>query len=163
MPIELQDIPKAVRDYVMTKITESVTISSAVGPQINPGEEFNIRISATNPSGGVALKNVIMQVQVADEHYAILIVPPPPIVSTVTLFGPLLPTGTLVKGLYLPRFTTTPWQPGQTENFVLKGRALKTPGTQVKFSIDHAEIDLDSLFPKPSQGYVITQDVTVVS
>ena len=82
MTMNLWDIRNAVLDYFSSHVVASITVSPGEGQQVlNPGEQFDLKLTAKNSDGntaqGVQINNVCYHVSVDDTNVAGLIVPQP--------------------------------------------------------------------------------------
>lgn len=169
MPIELQDLRSAVRDYIDSKV--SVTVSSILpvtGDDINAGEYFKFNLTATNTSassGGVQVKNIRFYVSVADPVQAKLIVPA---TTTAKAYGDsglksVLNPNDEVSSMYLTLPTgDTVLTTGDSDSITsLRGKA-RVKGT---FTIKAALLvdpDLDYMFPVNEQTPTVSKSATIL-
>jgi hypothetical protein len=167
MPINLPDLPQAVRAYLDTRVAVTVSALTPTGQVINPGETFTFSVTATNASaanGGVALTNVRYQVSVGNANVARIRVPS---------------TGTAIDGQGLPIapnsevgfFTFNPsgvdpsyLQIGEGDSISLTGRAgtSQAGGTTTITARIQADPDINALFPRNENSTAGTRNVSVV-
>ncbi len=158
--MSLRDIPDAVKAYLNTQVTVTITqVKPAGGTTITPNEEFDVHIKATNAttSTGVRLKNVRYRVSFDN--------------PTVADFNIPQDDGTLTNiagGEKL--FTPEPEQDestlgvGESDTIILRAKAGSAAGggtTTVRARV-LADIDLDSLFPKGEDTPVASKTVNVI-
>lgn len=167
MPIDnLRDIRINVRNYV-DNVTVTAAITPLQGGVINPGENFRIQITASNPAaGGIALMNVRWYIRSSNGSIAKLIVPP--VTTGVARTGyretsPVLAPGDEVTRMYIfpPNALANYLHVGDTDNLRIEGKALAGGDTNIYNRI-YADIDMDRLFPKNENSDQHTTVVNVV-
>jgi len=173
MAINLNEIPAAVRAYLDTKITVSVSpLTSAAGPTINPSENFSFSVTVTNANaalGGIALKNVRYILTVDNSAVGKLKVPA--IGSSTDLTGAVLAAGAEVAAfIYSPptfvfigdSAATLGVGDADTQSFSGKAGAAVAGGTTTIRARILADVDLDQLFPKGEDTSVALRTLSVV-
>jgi hypothetical protein len=168
MPINLKDIPDAVRAYMNSKVPVLITqLKATAGTAISPSELFEIHIQVTNsdPAANVGLKNVKYRVSIDNPAVAKLIVPPTAVGKTTDLAGGPLIAGQEVSAMIFdPANSAFELPAGDLDTLVLTGKAGSTPGggtTTVRARV-LADIDLDALFPKGEDTPPTSKTLTVV-
>jgi len=167
MTINLQEIRKAVQDYLDHKVNTSISkLTPDVAGTINPDEEFTFSITATNPkteNGGIRLINVRYHLHSTDPAKVKLKVPP---VATATARSgysssdAVLAPDTLVADMYLfPTEDTLDVDDIDTISG-LKGKALALGNPNISFRI-YADVDMDYLFPKNQNSGGSTRTVPI--
>lgn len=148
--VELAEIiARYTRDYV----EHSSVVEPLPGQQyINPGEEFTVRLTATNDpnfagsgTAGVRLVNVRWHLRVINTSVVNIVVPAPPLESRTEATDdlPLLTPGDHVSELYVfPRFGRSVLDPGETNNMVINGIALDVGTILIMFDVV-ADVDLE--------------------
>ncbi len=156
------------RDTIAAYTQDYAQWSSVVEPlpgqqHINPGEEFTIRLTATNDpyfvsSGaghvGVRLVNVRWHVRVVNTTPVNIVVPNSPLDAREgpTDDLPLLTAGDHVPELYVfPRHGKSILVPGETDTVELRGIALATGTILVMFNLV-ADVDDDWLDLADQEG-----------
>lgn len=148
MAITLSDIHDALLDYFSSTIVPSIEVTPLpVGAsEINPGEQFNITLTAKNSAGnaakGVEIINVCYHVSIDDETRATLIAPERSVAIARESFSTdsaLVKVGEERKELYL--FHDVTLHAGDTDTLVFQGHALAAGTPKVTFH-SHGEVDL---------------------
>ncbi len=182
MPINLLDIRSAVKTYLDTKVTVSISTFQAEVPNaISPGERFTFNITAANANaanGGLRLINVRYHLKVdnAAVPTAKLIVPNQGAAGGwVARTGPLetdteLTQGTEVSEMFLFPYNnlnggadTKTLEVGESDTITnLEGKAinLSTNGTDIQFDI-LADVDLAYLIPKNEKSATASRPLVV--
>ena len=175
MTINLWDIRNAVLDYFSSRVVASITVAPGKGQvELNPGEQFDLKLTAKNSDGntaqGVQINNVCYHVSVDDLNVAGLIVPQPSVAvarenssSNSAIVKPGTPENENVQQhLYL--FRPEPNDrliAGGTDSFTIHGLAGKFPGgTNVQFHL-HGDVDQSFLFPPDQESPNKKQPVNI--
>jgi hypothetical protein len=173
MPINLNEIPAAVKAYLDTKVT--VTVSSlipAAGGSINPNEDFSFNVTVTNANaaaGGIALRNVKYRLSVDSAAVGKLRVPS--IGSSTDLAGaPLVAGAEVAAFIYTPPAfvifgdTAAYLSVGDvdTQSFSGKAGSGAAGGTTTIRARILADVDLDQLFPKGEDTAIAMRTLSVV-
>ena len=153
MAINLKDIPDAVRTYMDTKVT--VTVSTPVpseGTTIGPNETFRFNIEAANANaanGGVVLKNVKYRVRVDNPAVAKIMVPSGGTATDVA-GNPLVAGAEVGEFIFDPTGVAFDLPVGNADTLRFTGKAgsNESGGTTRIRALVLADIDLDQLFPK---------------
>jgi hypothetical protein len=175
MPVNLQELRTAVREYLNTKVTLTIsTLTPARGATINQSEDFTFSITAANATvalGGIALKNVCYHLRVRNPSVAELIVPPAPMVAhsgqttESPVDSPVLAAGAEVVEMYLtPADEKNYLTPGESDTISnLRGRTkMGTGGTGTVIEVRIlAEVDMNYLFPTETTS-LVTRTLAVV-
>jgi hypothetical protein len=167
VPINLPDLPQAVRAYLDTRVTVTVSALTPTGQVINPGETFTFSVTATNasaPNGGIALTNVRYQVSVVNASVARIRVP-----STGTAIDaqgqPIAPNSEVGFFTFNPSGEDPSYlQIGETDSLSLTGRAGPSPAggsTSIRARIQ-ADPDINALFPRNENSTQGSRNVSVV-
>lgn len=153
MAINLKDIPAAVKAYLDTKVT--VTVSTPVpssGTTIGPNETFTFSVVAANAdaaNGGVVLKN--MKYRLAVDNPAVAKIKVPTGGTATDLAGNSLVAGAEVGAfIFAPTSFGFDLPVGDTDRLSFTGKAgsNQSGGTTTIQARVLADIDLDQLFPK---------------
>jgi hypothetical protein len=182
MPINLRDIPDAVRAYLDTRVNVTISaLSPAKGSIIIPNEEFTFKINATNAnafSGGVGLRNVRYRILVTNPAVAKLKVPSGG--RSTDPSGNELKEGEFVEEfIFYPKamiieslsggdteesaLTSNYLGVGDTDTLALRGKAGSNGSggmTTIKARV-FADLDLNALFPKNQDTPFASRNVTV--
>lgn len=168
MAIDLRDITDAVQTYLNKKVTVAITdVAPAEGSSVNPGESFDVHLSATNAdaaSGGVALKNLKYRVSVDDGSVAKLVVPTGMFIHTTDLDGNDVTKGTERTSMIVQNTLSTKLSIGESSTLVISGKASAgaTGGSTSVRARVLADVDLDELFPLGEDTPVTTKSLSVV-
>ena len=166
MSLDLSLVRAAVINYLQTKLHLSMYYPGPYfGNVINPNEEFYFGVEIRNPDeaqGGLALKNIVLQVWVEDDAVAKLLVkglnPPLIVRSGLQPNSPTLPSDAMVKEMFifppkeqipggrLPLANMGPGAIGLINVSAKAGENFSGGKTALKARI-HAEVDRDWLFP----------------
>jgi hypothetical protein len=161
--INLKDIPDAVKDYLNTQVTVTITpFVPSAGTSVNPAETFTFDVKATN-NGGIALKNVKYKVLAVNPHIAKVRVPAG---GTATdLAGTSLAANAEVGAfIFDPSGSAFDLPAGDTDTVRVTGKAVSGASggtTGIRASV-LADIDLDQLFPKGEDTGTSQRTLTVV-
>lgn len=166
MAVNLPDLPQAVRAYLDTKVTVTVSALTPVGQVINPGETFTFSVTATNasaPNGGIALTNVRYQVSVGNANVARIRVP-----STGTAIDaqgqPIAPNSEVGFFTFNPSGPDPSYlQIGEADALTLTGRAgtNQAGGTTTITARIQGDPDINALFPRNENSAAGTRGVSV--
>ena len=173
MPINLNEIPAAVKAYLDSKVTVNISLlTPTAGGSINPNEDFSFSVTVTNANaaaGGIALRNVKYRLSVDNAAVGKLKVPS--VGSSTDLTGTPLAAGPEVAGfIYTPPAfvifgdTASYLSVGDvdTQNFFGKaGGAAAGGNTTIRARI-LADVDLDQLFPKGEDTTAALRTLSVV-
>jgi len=169
MAIILRDIHDAVVDYFSNQVVASITVEPLKGNEINPGENFNIKLtaknSADNKDQGVQISNVCYYVEVDHVGRATLTVPD---ASTAVAYSdlnqsskPLTPGKTGLQFMFLfPPDNIL--EPGDTDTLPIEGEAVKGGTPTLTFRL-YGNVDLGYLFPVKQTSVDFKLDVSIVS
>jgi hypothetical protein len=175
MTINLWDIRNAVLDYFNSHVVASITVAPGKGQvQLNPGEQFDLKLTAKNSDGntaqGVQINNVCYHVSVDDVNVAGLIVPQASVAvarenssSNSAIVKPGTPENENVQQ-HLFLFRPAPNDrliAGGTDSFTIHGLAGKfADGTNVQFHV-HGDVDLPFLFPPDQESPNTKQPINI--
>ena len=162
MPINLQDIRTAVRDYLDTKVTCYISTVRPGIPNAFPDELFKFDISVLNANaaaGGIRLKNVRYSISLSDPSIADLIIPSPKIGSCTSPYFPFDP---FKEGEHKPSYILKPIDTDYKtldvgeQDFIgdLGGIAKKLGGCRIQFQI-LADVDTTYLFPRDETSTLV--------
>jgi hypothetical protein len=165
VPIDLLDIRSAVAAYVSTQVVSGTTQPTAdVGGAINPGKEFSFSVLAKNmpAPNGIRVVNITYHVTIEPSSVAQLKVPAsPPARASSFPSEPLLAPGSLVSGMFLFP-TDNSLEPGDGDTIPgLKGKGISIGFANIRCHV-HADLDLDSIFPKDNRCQNGINQVAVV-
>jgi hypothetical protein len=162
MAINLKDIPDAVKAYLNSQITVTITpFVPSAGNSVQPNETFTFDVKAEN-NGNVALKNVKYKVWAVNPGIAKLRVPPGG--SATDLEGHSLNENAEV-GVFIfnPSSSNFDLPPGDSDTIHLTGKAVSGASggtTGIRASV-FADVDLDLLFPKGEDSGTSQRTLTV--
>lgn len=174
MAINLKDVPDAVKAYLNTKVTVTVSaFTPQAGNSIQPNETFTFSVTVANASaanGGINLKNVRYRIEALRPKVAKFPLQNQPGGTATPLDGTTLPA----VGFELPpagAMLITPLansdnsklEPGETDSIVVLGIAGSAPGggdTSIQARI-LADVDLDRLFPQNEDSPVTARTIHV--
>jgi hypothetical protein len=167
MAVNLPDLPQAVRAYLDTKVTVTVSaLTPSVGQFVNPGETFTFNVTATNasaPNGGIALTNVRYQISVGNANIVRIRVP-----NTGTAIDaqgqPIDPNSEVGFFTFNPSGDDPSYlQIGETDSLSLTGRAgpNSAGGTTTIVARIQGDPDINALFPRNENSTSGTRSVSV--
>ena len=162
MAINLKDIPEAVKAYLNSQVTVTITpFVPSAGTSVQPNETFTFDVKATN-NGDIALKNVKYKVWAVNPGIAKIRVPTG---GTATdLEGNSLAANTEAGAfIFNPSGSTFDLPPGDNDTIHLTGKAVSGASggtTGIRASV-FADVDLDLLFPKGEDTGTSQRTLTV--
>ena len=167
MAISLSDIHNAYVDYFSSRVVASITVAPLSGQaHINPNEQFNITLKATNsaddPAQGFQINNVCYHVSVDGPADALLIIPDssvavnrksadkeadidPPPGKRQELF--LFPPDDILEA-------------GATGSLAIQGLALVVGAPKLSFHV-HGDVKINALFPPDQKSPNAHQTVEI--
>ena len=162
MAINLKDIPEAVKAYLNTQVTVTITPFVPVGNSVQPNETFTFDVTVKN-NGDVALKNVKYKVWAVNPGIAKVRTPTNG--SSTDLEGNSIGGDQEVGGfIFNPSNNSVYDLPaGDHDALHLTGKAVSGPSggtTGIRASV-FADIDLDLLFPKGEDSGTSQRTLTV--
>jgi len=168
MAINLPDLPQAVRTYLNSKVTVTVSPPTpSSGTSIGPEETFTFRVNVVNApaaNGGILLINVRYSIHV--ENPNVLKIRVPTSGSSLDGSGAPIAPGTEVGFLEFDPFSPllSTLQIGETDGFTFTGIAGKgqAGGSTAITAKVLADPDINALFPRNEDSTSGTRSVAVV-